>query len=124
MLIYDVPVPATYPDLSFAAQVDVAPTIVDRLGLPVPTPWEGQSLLEPAPTRFTYHQTYFLPNRFAVVYRNRSSLFKFIATPAYGEEELYDLVHDGGEVHNLVTEQPTLAALLRDKVRTYRDDRP
>jgi glucan phosphoethanolaminetransferase (alkaline phosphatase superfamily) len=121
MLLYDVPA-AKYADLSFATQVDVAPTILDRLGLPVPESWEGQSLLAAKPTRFTYHQTYFLPNRFAVIYRDRRELYKFIATPQYGNEELYDLRHDGGETHNLVDAEPRLAALLREKLRVYRDD--
>ena len=119
MLLYDVPA-AAYPDLSFAAQVDVAPTILDRLGLEIPASWEGQSLLAPTPERFTYHQTYFFPNRFAVLYRDERELFKFIATPQYGLEELYDLKKDGGEAHNLVSEQPVMAALLREKVRAYR----
>jgi glucan phosphoethanolaminetransferase (alkaline phosphatase superfamily) len=121
MLLYDVPA-TTYPDLAFAAQVDIAPTILDRLGLPIPASWEGRSLLAPILKRFTYHQTYFLPNRFAVLYRDQHMLFKFIATPQYGKEELYDLAKDRGEVRNLVSEQPALAALLRDKVRVYRED--
>ena len=47
LLFYDTPAPAakTYPDLTFGAQVDIAPTILDRLGLPIPASWEGQSLL-------------------------------------------------------------------------------
>ena len=122
MLIYDVPAPAPLPDLTFATQVDIAPTIVDRLGLPIPASWDGESLLAPMATRFTYHQTYFLPNRFAVLYRHGSSLYKFIATPQYGKEELYDLRKDPGETHSLVEQQPGLAALLRDKVRAYRAD--
>jgi membrane-anchored protein YejM (alkaline phosphatase superfamily) len=121
LLIYDTP-PGNYPDLSFATHVDIAPTIVDRLGLPIPASWEGQSLLAPTAKRFTYHQTYFIPNRFAVLYRDDKALFKFIATPQYGQEELYDLTRDRQEVKNLVTEQPALAALLRDKVRAYRED--
>jgi glucan phosphoethanolaminetransferase (alkaline phosphatase superfamily) len=121
MLIYDEPA-ASYPDMTFAAQVDVAPTILDRLGLPIPESWEGQSLLAPTRTRFTYHQTYFVPNRFAVLYRDHRALFKFIATPEYGNEELYDLNTDRGEVRNLVTDQPELAALLRQKVRSYREE--
>jgi hypothetical protein len=121
MLLYDAPA-ATYPDLGFAAQVDIAPTILDRVGLPIPASWEGRSLLAPLPRRFTYHQTYFLPNRFAVIYRDGPALFKFIATPQYGKEELYDLTRDRGEVRNLVGEQPVMAALLRDKVRAYRED--
>jgi arylsulfatase A-like enzyme len=121
MLIYDAPA-AKYADLSFATQVDIAPTILDRLGLPVPQSWEGQSLLAARPTRFTYHQTYFLPNRFAVIYRDGRELYKFIATPQYGNEELYDLRHDGSEANNLVDAEPRLAALLREKLRAYRDD--
>ena len=111
---------ATYPDLTFAAQVDIAPTIVDRLGLPVPTSWAGESLLSPSHRRFTFHQTYFVPNRFGVLYRDGAALYKFIATPEYGKEELYDLRRDGGELNNLVTDRPALAALLREKVREYR----
>jgi arylsulfatase A-like enzyme len=111
-----------YPDLTFATQVDIAPTIVDRLGLPIPASWEGDSLLAPARRRFTYHQTYFAPNRFAVLYRDDNALFKFIATPQYGTEELYDLRKDRGESHNLATEQPALTAMLRDKVGAYREE--
>jgi glucan phosphoethanolaminetransferase (alkaline phosphatase superfamily) len=119
MLLYDVPT-RRYPDLTFATHVDIAPTILDGLGLPIPASWEGQSLLAPMRKRFTYHQTYFLPNRFAVVYRNDRALFKFIATPQYGQEELYDLSRDHGEVRNLVEEQSALAAVLRDKLGAYR----
>jgi glucan phosphoethanolaminetransferase (alkaline phosphatase superfamily) len=121
LLIYDAP-PATYPDLTFGAQVDIAPTIVDRLGLPIPESWQGESLLDPSPARITYHQTYFIPNRFAVVYRDGGRLFKFIATPQYGKEELYDLRADPREVRNLVNEQPALAERLREKVREYRTE--
>ena len=121
MLFYDAPT-ESYPDLTFAAQVDIAPTILDRLGLPIPESWEGQSLLMPSRTRFTYHQTYFLPNRFGVLYRDDRALFKFIATPQYGTEELYDLTTDRGEARNLVAEKPALAALLREKARAYREE--
>jgi glucan phosphoethanolaminetransferase (alkaline phosphatase superfamily) len=122
LLLYDPD--QRYPDLSFATQVDIAPTIVDRLGLPIPASWEGESLLAPSRRRFTLHQTYFVPNRYAVLYRDDTALFKFIATPQYGDEELYDLTRDRGEVHNLVKDQPQLATLLRDKVRTYLSDGP
>jgi glucan phosphoethanolaminetransferase (alkaline phosphatase superfamily) len=123
MLFYDAP-SASYPDLTFATQIDIAPTILDRLGLPVPESWEGQSLLAPSRQRFTYHQTYFVPNRFAVLYRDDGALFKFIATPQYGTEELFDLTTDHGEVDNLVTKMPTIAKLLRDKVQVYLQEGP
>jgi arylsulfatase A-like enzyme len=116
LLLYDSPGAraATYPDLSFGVQVDIAPTILDRLGLPIPASWQGQSLLSPSVRRFTRHQTYFLPNRFAVLYRDGDALFKFIATPQYGKEELYDLRKDAREQHNLVTDKSASAALLRE----------
>jgi len=123
LLLYDVPA-ASYPDLFFGVQVDIAPTILDRLKLPIPASWEGQSLLAPARRRFTYHQTYFVPNRYAVLYRRDTALFKFIATPQYGKEELYDLGQDRGEARSLVDDQPELAALLREKVDQYRRDDP
>jgi hypothetical protein len=121
LLLYDAPA-VRYPDLAFATQVDIAPTILDRLGLPVPSSWEGESLLSPSAIRVTCHQTYFVPNRFAVLYRRPGALFKFIATPQYGQEELYDLVKDRGEVHNLVMEQPALAAMLRPHAKACRGD--
>jgi glucan phosphoethanolaminetransferase (alkaline phosphatase superfamily) len=121
LLLFDVPA-ARYPDLSFAAQVDIAPTILDRLGLPVPLSWEGRSLLSPSRERFTFHQTYFLPNRFAVVRREGSGLFKYIATPQYGQEELYDLVRDPAERVNLAGARPDLMMTFRKKLSGYREE--
>jgi arylsulfatase A-like enzyme len=108
--------------LTFGTQVDVAPTILDRLGLPIPASWEGQSLLAPTRERLTLHQTYFLPNRFGVLYRDGDALFKFIATPQYGKDELYDLRADPAEAHDLTTARPDLAARLREKVHEYLED--
>jgi hypothetical protein len=59
-----------------------------------------------------------------VLYRDGRALMKFIATPQYGTEELYDLTADRGEARNLVNERPQLAALLRDKIREYRAEEP
>lgn len=123
MLWHDTP-DTTYPALPFAVQVDIAPTILDSLRLPVPASWDGRSLFKPVPTRFTYHQTYFLPNRFGVVYRQDGALFKFIATPGYGKEELYDLSADRAEAHNIAAERTELTAMLREKVREYRAEAP
>ena len=123
LLLYDAPV-TTYRNLTFATQVDIAPTILDRLGLPIPASWEGRSLLAPTVKRFSFHQTYFLPNRFAVLYRADNALFKYIATPQYGKEELYDLTADPGEHHDIALDQSVLVALFRYKLRSYLTDAP
>ena len=44
------------------------------------------------------------------------SLFKFIATPQYGQEELYDLRNDAREQHDLVKENAALDARLRARL--------
>jgi len=118
LLLYDTPSPAaaTYPDLTFGVQLDIAPTILDRLGLPIPATWQGESLLHPSKQRFTRHQTYFMPNRFAVLHRDGHSLFKYIATPQYGQEELYDLRTDAQERHDLAKARPDVGARLRGKL--------
>jgi glucan phosphoethanolaminetransferase (alkaline phosphatase superfamily) len=120
LLLYDAP-EASYGNLSFATQVDIAPTIVDRLGLPIPQSWEGRSLRSPAVKAFSLHQTYFIPHRFAVLYRTDAALFKFIATPQYGREELYDLTHDPGERGDIAAERPAITERLRAKVSAYRE---
>ena len=62
MLFYDTP-QVNYPHLAYASQVDIAPTILDRVGLPIPESWEGTSLLAPEAKRYSFHQTYFIPPR-------------------------------------------------------------
>ena len=123
LLVYDEP-GTRYGNLAFASHVDIAPTILDRLGLPVPASWEGRSLVGAEARPFSLHQTYFRPNRFAVLRPDGTSLFKFIATPAYGTEELYDLAVDPGETRSVLAEHPDLAVELRELVRAYRADEP
>ena len=130
LLLYDEPAArsgepaAHYGNLAFASQVDIAPTILDRLGLPVPASWEGRSLVDAAARPFSVHQTYFRPNRFAVLRPEGTSLYKYIATPAYGTEELYNLAADPGETRSVLAEHPALAVELRERVRAYRADEP
>lgn len=124
LLIYDRP-GTRYGNLAFASQVDIAPTILDRLGLPIPGSWEGRSLMRADMKPFSLHQTYFLPNRYAVLLPSAGGgLFKFIATPAYGKEELYDLTADPGETHSVAAEHPELLPALRARVQAYRGDGP
>ena len=63
----------------------------------------------------------FAPNRFAVLYRSDAALFKDSSPRRRNDKGgLCDLVRDGGEVRNLIDEQPALARAPRDKVRSYR----
>lgn len=106
---------ANYQNLQFAAQIDVAPTIFERLGLPIPSSWEGHSLMEPYKSGYSYHQTFetvyshqqsskIVPGRAAVVLTTDKEIFKYIYSEAEQKEEFYELTTDPGEKNNLISQ--------------------
>lgn len=120
MLIYD-PSDVTYGGLAFGTQVDVAPTIVDRLGLPIPDGWEGVSLVRPAAPRQTMHQTTLAMPCFAVVDYADGRTHKYMSCAVGGAEELYDLTHDSSERHNLIqSADARLLSRLRSQLDAWR----
>lgn len=105
-LIYDAD-PHAYKTKAFGTQLDVAPTIIDRLGLPVPASWQGRSLLQAPSPNVTLHQTR-RGNRLcrAVVKWTDISLFKYIRcddSADHYREELFNLSIDPSERQNLIT---------------------
>ena len=56
LIIYDDSI-SLYHNLTFARHIDIAPTIVDRLGLPRPASWMGLSLLQDSIALYSYHET-------------------------------------------------------------------
>jgi len=120
LLIYDRNA-SVYRDGRFATQIDIAPTVIDRLGLPVPDSWQGRSLLRPPEERVTLHQTRRGANICrAVVSDLGARLFKYIrcgVAHTDRSEELYDLSTDPHERTNLLeTVQPQLLARLRREI--------
>ena len=115
LLIYD-DLEAKYANLNYATQIDVAPTVLDRLGLEIPSNWQGRSLLSPDAERYSLHQTRTYPPTYAVVYRTDRATYKYLKHPAK-EEELYELVSDPGERHNLMsTADPAIIERVREKL--------
>ena len=117
MLIYDES-PANYANLKFATQIDVAPTIVDRLGLPIPTCWQGSSLLNPSIKAVTTHQTYLKAHPcYAVLYRTDNAIYKYLYCSLDKREEFYNLTSDPGEELNLIDMgNPALIQRMRDEL--------
>ena len=115
LLLYDDP-GFHYGNLDFATQVDVAPTILDRLGLPIPDCWEGVSLLGPVASRYTHHTTLGTLPRRGVIYRSGDGVYKYIRSDPKDKdpvkEELYELRTDAHEERNLIGEADE--ALLND----------
>lgn len=126
ILFYDAP-DAPYANLQFASQTDIAPTIADRLGLPIPSCWSGRSLLNPDIKEFTFHSTSYHSGRKnrnnsrAVIYRHEGMLHKYMQWDPEpgkpGRDELYELKSDPMEKVNLIaTASPDLVRLLKDKM--------
>lgn len=118
ILIYDAS-DTTYHGLAFGTQVDVAPTIVDRLGLPVPEAWEGVSLLRETAPRRTMHQTRLNKPCFAILDYAPTQIYKYMRCEPDGREELYDLTQDPREQHNLMWKPDEV---LLGEFRTALDD--
>jgi arylsulfatase A-like enzyme/thioredoxin-like negative regulator of GroEL len=100
-----------------ARLIDIMPTILEMLGMPVPPQVQGQSLLglmrgrrEDAP-RDVYLETLYgkEENNWAPLTGMISGFYKYLSLP---KAELYDLSHDGGERDNLFLRNNVLARKL------------
>src|SRR5260370_38351801 len=122
LLIYDESA-FKYANLKFATQIDVAPTIVDRLGLPIPGCWQGASLLNPKIKTVTIHQTSLSHPIYAVLYRADAAMYKYIYCSVGKKEELYDLTKDPNEQNNLIdTADPSLLQSMRAELQRMKSD--
>jgi glucan phosphoethanolaminetransferase (alkaline phosphatase superfamily) len=120
MLIYD-DSPTAYRGLAFGTQLDVAPTVVDRLGLTIPRDWEGVSLLrEPVP-RQTMHQTKLTAPCFSIIDYARERMLKYMQCAGGRNEQLYDLLADPRERHDLSQSvDPAIVAGFRTALDQWR----
>ena len=94
-----------------AGLIDVAPTILDFLGMRAPAQFAGLSLLGHAP-RPVYSETFYLNNAFgwSPLRALRNGALKYIDAP---HPELYDLQRDPRELHNVIAARPADAQSLR-----------
>ncbi len=105
--------------------IDVAPTLLDLLGVPAPAPMDGVSLirdLPPAP-RSLYIET--LSSKtlhgWAPLMGVRREDYKYIFAP---RAEVYDLRADPRELNNLYKERPDLAVDLHEELKRFVGDDP
>ena len=120
MLIYDDSA-TEYHGLAFGTQLDVAPTVVDRLGLSIPADWEGVSLLRAAAPRQTMHQTKLTKPCFAIIDYASDRMLKYMQCRGGAREELYDLSRGATERHDLAQTEPALTAGYRQALDRWRN---
>lgn len=104
--------------------IDLAPTMLDLFGYPIPEVFDGESL-KPAMIGQEGRQrpifsellpyTSWKEHHKAVI----SGTDKFIAVYTAGSEELYDLASDPGEQTNIVKQNPERAAELRQLLEQF-----
>jgi choline-sulfatase len=98
-----------------ASLLDVAPTILDALGLSRSKEMRGQSLIGRKNVEEIYSESYYARNHFgcAALRTLRLDRYKYIDAP---NPELYDLSNDPGESQNLYAAQPSVAIDLRKRM--------
>lgn len=86
-----------------SSQIDIAPTILEELGIPAPTTWEGQPLQAPPADRVVYFQQ----ATEAGLYENRGNqVLKYWRNFTTGREFVFDMNSDPAETKNLVGSIP------------------
>lgn len=101
----------------YATHIDIAPTILAKLGLPQPSSWQGRSLTEPYRPTLTVHQTRLRERScVALLDSNAPNLVKYISCVHQNgtrSEEYFDLAADPGERTNLIDQNPAGIGALR-----------
>lgn len=100
--------------------IDVMPTVLDLMGIPVPAPVQGRSLLPYVQRKEkadldSYLETFYPKENFgwAPLVGFLSGVWKYIRAP---REELYDLKADPGEMRNAIASAARPAADLKRKL--------
>jgi len=109
--------------------IDLAPTILDALGIPIPPSYQGQSLLslmfgdkerekDTAYTETYYPRLHYGWAELKALYYNKN--WKYIMAP---KQELYDLRKDKKEKNNLVLKKSTHARRAKKRIQEFIKDK-
>jgi choline-sulfatase len=109
--------------------IDIAPTILQYLGLPIPREFQGKTLLDLMRTQpkgrpgDAYGGSLYARNHFGCVPLRslRLGRYKYIEAP---RPEFYDLSADPGETRNLYSQQVSIARFYRDRLKSLLEKFP
>ena len=98
-----------------AAQIDIAPTIADLLGIEPAGTWQGYSLFDPARPGRAYFSGELNDYLFGV----REGDWKYIYNASTGFDELYNLRRDPDELSEIGDKNPLLRQSLRQHMLAW-----
>jgi phosphoglycerol transferase MdoB-like AlkP superfamily enzyme len=94
--------------------LDVAPTVLELLGLPAQPAFQGESLLSPQPRAALFFTDYSL-----ALVGLRDACFKFIHAFESGRSRLFDVCRDPGERADLASRFPGHVREYRERLRAW-----
>ena len=97
----------TIPNRNPVFQDDIAPTILDYIGLPIPESWTGISLLQNNSTP-RWLPLYYInsKDKFGLIKASNGQTLKYLVDYSLNKESIYDLNRDLFEAHNILNETP------------------
>ena len=95
--------------------VDIAPTILHLLGEPEPGYWQGRSLFELQRTDRVYFQCPYSESLFGCREGSRT----FLLNGSTGTQELYDVMADPHQSHNLIGDHPDLIPVMHNRLAAW-----
>lgn len=98
------------------SHLDLAPTLLDLMGIPQPAHWHGRSLFDPdrPPRTYLFAAAW---GQYLLGVRERH--MKYIYDARKGQGELYDLAVDPDEQKNIAAAEPALALRLRQRLAAW-----
>lgn len=102
LLSFGAAAPGTFEHKPVVSQVDIAPTVLRALEMPIPENWEGMPLQAAEVSRIVYFQQ--AQQLGLIDSRDKDKLYKHWIDLRTGQQFTFDLRADPGEIHNVAFE--------------------
>lgn len=88
-----------YSTLPFANQVDIGPSIIDMLGLPIPKTWMGYSMWGDEHAEYLFQQEVEYSSS---IFQYQDTLYQYVYNSKTKEKELFNITEDKDQLNNII----------------------